>query len=77
MLCCALADTFTIPQGDESRPVNIGNDAEFTILEFAEAVREVVEKVQKEKGSFTKRVNIVHKEVGLRSPLGRRRASLC
>lgn len=51
-------------QGDESRPVNIGNDAEFTILEFAEAVREVVEKVQKEKGSFTKRVNIVHKEVG-------------
>lgn len=50
-------------QGDESRPVNIGNDAEFTILEFAEAVREVVEKVQKEKGVFKSRVNIVHKEV--------------
>lgn len=32
-------------------------------VEFAEAVREVVEKVQKEKGVFTKRVNIVHKEV--------------
>ena len=31
---------------DESRPVNIGNGDEFTIGEFAELVREIVEKVQ-------------------------------
>jgi UDP-glucuronate decarboxylase len=30
----------------ESRPVNIGNGDEFTIGEFAELVRDVVEKVQ-------------------------------
>ena len=35
---------------DETRPVNIGNGDEFTIGEFAELVREVVEKVQKEDG---------------------------
>ena len=48
---------------DETRPVNIGNPDEFTMNEFAIAVREVVEKVQKEKGEFKKQVNIVHKEI--------------
>jgi UDP-glucuronate decarboxylase len=34
----------------ETRPVNIGNQDEFTIGEFAELVKEVVEKVQDEDG---------------------------
>lgn len=58
---------------DETRPVNIGNPDEFTILEFAEAVREVVEKVQKEKGVVNaKRVGIVHKEIPTDDPMRRR-----
>lgn len=58
---------------DETRPVNIGNPDEFTILEFAEAVREVVEKVQKEKGAVNaKRVGIVHKEIPTDDPMRRR-----
>lgn len=35
---------------DETRPVNIGNGDEFTIGEFAELVRDIVEKVQAEDG---------------------------
>lgn len=57
---------------DETRPVNIGNPDEFTILEFAEAVREVVEKVQKENGDFKKRVEIVHREIPTDDPMRRR-----
>ncbi|CDZ96849.1 udp-glucuronic acid decarboxylase uxs1p [Phaffia rhodozyma] len=57
---------------EETRPVNLGNPDEFTILEFAEAVREVVEKVQKEKGTFTKRVGIIHKEIPTDDPARRR-----
>ena len=46
---------------DETRPVNLGNGDEFTIGEFAELVRDIVEKVQKEDGEkLTRRVQIVH-----------------
>lgn len=41
-------------------------------VEFAEAVREIVEKVQKEKGTFTKRVEIIHKEIPTDDPTRRR-----
>ncbi|WWD19141.1 hypothetical protein CI109_103599 [Kwoniella shandongensis] len=59
--------------GDETRPVNIGNGDEFTILEFAEAVRDIVEKVQKEQGNpLAKRVNIIHKEIPTDDPQRRR-----
>ncbi|KAI0035627.1 UDP-xylose synthase [Vararia minispora EC-137] len=45
----------------ETRPVNIGSSDEFTILEFAELVRDIVEKVQREDGERpTRRVQIVH-----------------
>ncbi|WVQ71949.1 hypothetical protein IAR50_001491 [Cryptococcus sp. DSM 104548] len=59
--------------GDETRPVNIGNHDEFTILEFAEAVRDIVEKVQKEENNpLAKRVNIIHKEIPIDDPQRRR-----
>jgi len=70
--------------GDDTRPVNIGNHDEFTILEFAEAVRvsetvrpgwrqDIVEKVQKEEGNpLAKRVNIIHKEIPIDDPQRRR-----
>ena len=46
---------------DETRPVNIGNSDEFTIGDFAELVRQVVEKVQREDGvPLKRRVNIVY-----------------
>ena len=46
---------------DETRPVNIGNGDEFTIREFAELVRDIVEKVQAEDNVVhTRRVQIVH-----------------
>lgn len=46
---------------DETRPVNIGNSDEFTIGDFAELVRDVVEKVQREDGvPLRRRVNIVY-----------------
>lgn len=58
---------------DETRPVNIGNGDEFTILEFAELVREIVEKVQDEDGiKRTRRVNIVHKPIPTDDPKQRR-----
>lgn len=59
--------------GSETRPVNIGNGDEFTIMEFAEAVRDIVEKVQKEEGNpLAKRVNIIHKEMPIDDPQRRR-----
>lgn len=46
---------------DETRPVNVGNSDEFTIADFAELVREIVEKVQEEDGEpLKRRVNIVY-----------------
>ena len=57
---------------DETRPVNIGNGDEFTIGEFAELVREVVEKVQKEDGEEVRRVNIVYKPIPTDDPQKRR-----
>jgi UDP-glucuronate decarboxylase len=57
---------------DESRPVNIGNGDEFTIGDFAELVREIVEKVQKEDGEETRRVNIVYKPMPTDDPQKRR-----
>jgi len=58
---------------NESRPVNIGNPDEFTIGEFAELVREIVEKVQDEDGvKRTRRVNIIHKPIPTDDPQKRR-----
>lgn len=57
---------------DETRPVNVGNSDEFTIGEFAELVREIVEKVQKEDGLEPRRVNIVYKPMPTDDPQKRR-----
>lgn len=57
---------------DETRPVNIGNGDEFTIGEFAELVREIVEKVQKEDGVEHRRVNIAYKPMPTDDPQKRR-----
>ena len=57
---------------DETRPVNIGNGDEFTIAEFAELVREIVEKVQRADGLEPKRVNIVYKPMPTDDPQKRR-----
>lgn len=58
---------------DESRPVNIGNGDEFTIGEFAELVREIVEKVQEEDGvKLERRVQIVYKPIPTDDPQKRR-----
>ena len=57
----------------ESRPVNIGNQDEFTILEFATLVRDIVEKVQDEDGvKRTRRSQIVHKAIPTDDPQRRR-----
>lgn len=58
---------------DESRPVNIGNSDEFTIKDFAELVREIVEKVQQEDGvALSRRVDIVYKSIPKDDPKRRR-----
>lgn len=58
---------------DESRPVNIGNGDEFTIGEFAELVREIVEKVQSEAGDRpSRRVQIIYKTLPNDDPQKRR-----
>lgn len=58
---------------DETRPVNLGNSDEFTIGEFAELVREIVEKVQQEDGiKPARRVNIVYKPMPTDDPQKRR-----
>ncbi|GJE84755.1 UDP-glucuronic acid decarboxylase [Phanerochaete sordida] len=57
---------------DETRPVNIGNGDEFTIAEFAELVRDIVEKVQREDGAEPKRVNIIYKPMPTDDPQKRR-----
>jgi UDP-glucuronate decarboxylase len=58
---------------DDSRPVNLGNDDEFTIGEFAELVRDVVEKVQQRDGEKdAKRVGIVYEPIPTDDPQRRR-----
>jgi UDP-glucuronate decarboxylase len=58
---------------DESRPVNIGNGDEFSIGEFAELVREIVEKVQEEDGvKPERRVQIIYKPIPTDDPQKRR-----
>jgi UDP-glucuronate decarboxylase len=61
---------------DESRPVNIGNGDEFTILEFAELVRDIVAKVQaddnKDGSPAPKKVNIIHGPIPTDDPQKRR-----
>ena len=58
---------------DETRPVNLGNGDEFTIGDFAELVREIVEKVQREDGvEPPRRVNIVYKPMPTDDPQKRR-----
>lgn len=58
---------------DETRPVNVGNGDEFTIGEFAELVRDIVEKVQREDGApAARRVNIVYKPMPTDDPQKRR-----
>jgi UDP-glucuronate decarboxylase len=58
----------------ETRPVNIGNGDEFTIGEFAELVRDIVEKVQEEDTGKKpeKRVNIVYRPMPIDDPQKRR-----
>ena len=58
--------------GDDTRPINIGSSHEFTIIEFAEAVRDIVEQVQREAGLEPKRVNIIHKDMPIDDPQQRR-----
>lgn len=57
----------------ETRPVNIGNPDEFSIGEFAELVREIVEKVQREDGEPpARRVEVVYKPIPTDDPQRRR-----
>ncbi|KAI9511256.1 NAD-P-binding protein [Russula earlei] len=58
---------------DETRPVNLGNGDEFTILEFAHLVRDIVEEVQRADGvAVPRRVNIVHEGLPKDDPQKRR-----
>ena len=57
----------------ETRPVNLGNGDEFTILEFAQLVRDVVEDVQRADGEAApRRVNIIHEGLPKDDPQKRR-----
>ena len=58
---------------NETRPVNIGTAEEYTVLDFAKTVRDVVEKVQREDGAKDiNSVQIVHKEMPIDDPQKRR-----
>ena len=58
---------------DETRPVNIGNGDEFTIGEFAELVRDIVEKVQAEDGiKPTRRAQVIYGPMPTDDPQKRR-----
>jgi len=58
---------------DETRPVNIGTAEEFTILDFAKTIRDVVEKIQKEDGiKNPTKVKIVHRPMPVDDPQKRR-----
>ncbi|KAH9987855.1 UDP-xylose synthase [Russula vinacea] len=58
----------------ETRPVNLGNGDEFTILEFAHLVRDVVEDVQRTDDGVAspRRVNIIHEGLPKDDPQKRR-----
>ena len=57
----------------DTRPVNLGNGDEFTILEFAHLVRDIVEEVQRADGvAVPRRVNIVHEGLPKDDPQKRR-----
>jgi UDP-glucuronate decarboxylase len=57
---------------DETRPVNLGNADEFTVGDFAEVVREIVQKVQKDDGETPKESKIVYKPMPSDDPMRRR-----
>ena len=58
---------------DDTRPVNLGNGDEFTILEFAHLVRDIVEDVQRADGvAVPRRLNIVHEGLPKDDPQKRR-----
>jgi UDP-glucuronate decarboxylase len=59
---------------DDVRPINIGSADEFTILDFAKEVRDIVERVKKEDGVDLpeKRPEIVHREMPTDDPQRRR-----
>jgi len=58
---------------NETRPVNIGTAEEYTVLDFAKTVRDIVEKVKREDGAKdVPRVEIVHKEMPVDDPQKRR-----
>ena len=58
---------------DETRPVNIGSSDEFTIGDFADVVREIVEKVQREDGQKdVKKVGIKDMEMPKDDPQQRK-----
>jgi len=57
---------------DETRPVNIGTDHEFSMIEFAKMVRDIVKKIQEEDGTPHHDVKIVHKEIPTDDPQKRR-----
>jgi len=58
---------------NETRPVNIGTAEEYTILDFAKTVRDIVAKVKKEDGAKDVReVPIVHKSMPIDDPQKRR-----
>lgn len=57
----------------ETRPVNLGNGDEFTILEFAHLVRDIVEDVQRTDGvASPRRVNVIHEGLPKDDPQKRR-----
>src|ERR1700761_6998784 len=56
---------------NETRPVNLGSSDEFTILDFAKLVRDVVAEVQAEDGGSTLQ-GIVHKDIPTDDPQRRR-----
>jgi UDP-glucuronate decarboxylase len=58
--------------GPETRPCNIGSSHEFTIKEFAEHVKEIVAKVQKEEGTYKKTAEIIYKDLPQDDPQRRR-----
>lgn len=58
---------------NETRPVNIGTAEEYTVLDFAKTVRDIVEKVKREDGTKDiPPVQIVHREMPVDDPQKRR-----
>jgi UDP-glucuronate decarboxylase len=52
----------------EPRSVNLGNGDEFTILEFAHLLRDIVEDIQRADGIASRRVNITHEGLPKNDP---------